>query len=177
MNLPKDKVFENFTFDYTVYYHGFQKRIIVFPAYVSDTVVVLHYYDKENKVWSKLDLYPIYKEDMIEILSKEPEVKGVVHCFTGSVQEAQKYIEMGFLIGINGIIFKLDLNEVVKSVPLDKMVFETDCPYLTPSPEAGKRNEPMFIKHTISKVAELKGVSFEEVAEKTTENARNLFKI
>jgi|SRR3989338_3676461 len=116
-------------------------------------------------------------KDLIEILSKEPEVKGVVHCFTGSVQEAQKYIEMGFLIGINGIIFKLDLNEVVKSVPLDKMVFETDCPYLTPSPEAGKRNEPMFIKHTISKVAELKGVSFEEVAEKTTENARNLFKI
>lgn len=113
--------------------------------------------------------------DLIEILSKEPEVKGVVHCFTGTVEEAQKYIAMGFLIGINGIIFKLNLDGVVKSVPLEKMVVETDCPYLTPAPEAGKRNEPMFIQHTINKVAELKGISFDEVAQKTTENAKNLF--
>ena len=116
-------------------------------------------------------------DDLIEILSKETSLKGVVHCFTGTVEQAQKYIKMGFLIGINGIIFKLDLDDVIKNVSLEKMVFETDCPYLTPSPESGKRNEPIFIKYTIHKVAELKGISFDEVCEKTTENARNLFRI
>ena len=67
MNLEINKVFENFTFDYSVYYHGFQEKILVFPAYISETVVVLHYYDKKNKVWGKLDLYPIYQKDMIEL--------------------------------------------------------------------------------------------------------------
>jgi 2-polyprenyl-3-methyl-5-hydroxy-6-metoxy-1,4-benzoquinol methylase len=55
MNLPKEEIFQNFTFDYTVYYHGFQREILVFPAYISETVVVLHYYDQKNKIWSKLD--------------------------------------------------------------------------------------------------------------------------
>jgi SAM-dependent methyltransferase len=81
MNLPKEKVFENFSFDYTVYYHGFQEKIIVFPAYISETVVVLHYYDKERKIWSKLDLYPIYHKDMIDILSKDFKVEKVYHDF------------------------------------------------------------------------------------------------
>ena len=93
MNLPKDKVFENFTFDYTVYYHGFQKRIIVFPAYVSDTVVVLHYYDKENKVWSKLDLYPIYKEDMIEILSKDFEIEQIYYDFEKREKKKSLFVQ------------------------------------------------------------------------------------
>lgn len=81
MNLPKEKVLENFTFDYTVYYHGFQEKITVFPAYISETVVVLHYYDQERKIWSKLDLYPIYQEDMLEILSKDFMVEKVYHDF------------------------------------------------------------------------------------------------
>jgi len=121
-------------------------------------------------------------QDLIEILrlkikDQKLKLKGVVHCFTGSVKEAKSYIEMGFFIGINGIIFKLPLDEVIKEIALENMVVETDCPYLTPSPEAGKRNEPIFIKHTINKIAELKEVSFDEVAEKTTKNARNLFRI
>lgn len=81
MNLPKDKIFENFTFDYSVYYHGFQEKIIAFPAYISDTVVVIHYYDKEKKLWSKLDLYPIYKKDMIEILSKNFTIEKIYYDF------------------------------------------------------------------------------------------------
>lgn len=81
MNLPKEKIFENFTFDYSIYYHGFQKKIIVFPAYISETVVVLHYYDKEKKKWGKLDLYPIYKKDMIEILSKDFTIEKIYHDF------------------------------------------------------------------------------------------------
>lgn len=81
MNLPKEKIFSNFTFYYTVYYHGFEKRIVVFPAYISETVVVLHYYDKKSKTWSKLDLYPIYQNDMLEILSKEFVVEKIFYDF------------------------------------------------------------------------------------------------
>lgn len=86
MNLPKEEIFKNFTFDYTVYYHGFQEKVLVFPAYISETVVVNHYYDKEEKVWSKLDLYPIYQKDMLDILSEDFEVEHIFHDF----EEQQK---------------------------------------------------------------------------------------
>jgi len=103
--------------------------------------------------------------------------KGVIHCFTGSLEEAKKYLDLGFYIGFNGIIFKLDLNEVVKEIPIEKILVETDCPYLTP-PEAGiERNEPIFVRYIIKKIAELKNTTFEKVAQKTTENAKNLFGI
>lgn len=81
MNLPREEIFKNFYFDYTVYYHGFQEKVIVFPAYISDTVVVLHYYDKEDKVWSKLDLYPIYQKDMMDILSTDFKIEKIYHDF------------------------------------------------------------------------------------------------
>ena len=81
MNLHKEDVFEKFTFDHTVYYHGFQQKILLFPAYISETVVVLHYYDKSRKIWSKLDLYPIYQKDMLDILSVDFEVENIYHDF------------------------------------------------------------------------------------------------
>jgi len=116
------------------------------------------------------------------------EIKGVIHCFTGGIKELEQYLNLGFYIGFNGIIFsalggsasggKLPLDEVIKKCPLDKILVETDCPYLTP-PKEGKdnRNEPVFIKHIIQKIADLKGISFNEVAQKTTQNAQELFKI
>lgn len=116
-------------------------------------------------------------DDVIEILRSRGEDRGVIHCFTGTLEQARRYIDLGFLIGINGIIFKLDLAEVVREIGLEHMVLETDCPYLTPVPEGDKRNEPLFIQHTANKVAELKGVPVEEVIQKTTENARKLFGI
>lgn len=116
-------------------------------------------------------------DDVIEILKAEKDVRGVIHCFTGTVEQAKKYIDLGFYIGINGIIFKLPLDEVIKSCPLEKIIVETDCPYLTPGPEGSKRNEPLFIKHTIQKIADLKGISFDEVVPITTQNARQLFNI
>ena len=93
MNLPKEKVFENFTFDYSVYYHGFQKEILVFPAYISDTVVVLHYYDKSKKIWSKLDLYPIYKKDMIEILSNDFKIEKIYYDFEEKEKKKSLFIQ------------------------------------------------------------------------------------
>jgi TatD DNase family protein len=115
--------------------------------------------------------------DTINILKKR-SVRGVIHCFTGTWQEAQEYLDLGFYLGINGIIYKMDLTEVIKKCPLDRTLAETDCPFLTPPDEGkSKRNEPIFIKHIIQKIADLKGLSFEEIAEKTTQNAKKLFKI
>jgi len=117
-------------------------------------------------------------EDVISILEKYSGLRGVIHCFTGTWEQAQKYMSLGFYIGINGIIFKFNIDEVIKQTPLDKILVETDCPYLTPTAE-GKdaRNEPLFVKHVIQRIAELKGISFDEVASATTDNAKKLFKI
>ncbi len=93
MNLPKNKIFEHFSFDYSVYYHGFQKKIVVFPAYISETVVVLHYYDKERKIWSKLDLYPIYQKDMIEILSKDFKIEKIFHDFNERKKKKSLFVQ------------------------------------------------------------------------------------
>ncbi len=90
MNLPKEKIFEGFTFDYSVYYHG---EILAFPAYISDTVVVLHYYDKQSKKWSKLDLYPIYQKDMIEILSKDFKIERIYHDFKQEMGDKSLFVQ------------------------------------------------------------------------------------
>ena len=115
--------------------------------------------------------------DLYEIL-KDRKNKGVIHCFTGIQEEAEKFMNLGFYLGINGIIFKFDIDEVIKKAPLEKILVETDCPYLTP-PAEGKdtRNEPIFVKYVVQKIAGLKGLSFDEVADKTTQNAKRLFKI
>ena len=132
-------------------------------------------------------------KDLYEILSAQggpasggKTLCGVIHCFTGNLEEANQFIDLGFYLGINGIIDKLDLTEVIKNVPLEKLLVETDCPYLTPAPAVAKamagkegyvRNEPIFVKHVIQKIADLKGISFDEVANQTTQNAKELFKI
>ncbi|MBI5733735.1 MAG: hypothetical protein HY973_02210 [Candidatus Kerfeldbacteria bacterium] len=95
MNLPIKEIVKNFYFDYTVYYHGSQKDIIVFPAYISDTIVVLHYYDIKQKTWSKLDYFPLYQYDMIEILSQHFEIEKIYHDF--SEENKQKSIFIQYL--------------------------------------------------------------------------------
>lgn len=115
-------------------------------------------------------------DEMIAILEKQQGIRGVIHCFTGNWEQAQKYLEMGFYLGLNGIIFKLDLNEVIKNAPLDKILIETDCPYLTPKPLTG-RNEPLFVRYVAEKVANIKNLSYEEIENITTQNAKKLFDI
>lgn len=116
-------------------------------------------------------------KDMIDILRQYSGIKGVMHCFTGTLAEMEEYINMGLYIGLNGIIFKLNLDEVVKEAPLEKILIETDCPYLTPPQEGNERNEPVFVKYVAEKIAQIKETSFEEVAKITTQNAKNLFGI
>jgi len=117
-------------------------------------------------------------DDLYEIL-KTRKLRGVIHCFTGNWEEAQRYLALGFYLGINGIIFKFDIDEVIKKAPLDRILVETDCPYLTPTKAGSKdtRNESVFVKYVVERIAELRGISFNEVAEATTANAKKLFKI
>lgn len=117
-------------------------------------------------------------EDTLSCLDQYSGVKGVFHCFSGSSDFAKQGLDRGLYISFSGIItFKTaaELRETVKFVPLDKMLVETDSPFLAPIPNRGKRNEPAFTSFVAKMVAELKGVSEQEVAEATTENFFTLF--
>ncbi|MFH1714178.1 MAG: TatD family hydrolase [Candidatus Nealsonbacteria bacterium] len=114
-------------------------------------------------------------DDLIEIL-RDHKIQGVIHCFTGNLEQAKQYLDMGMYIGLNGIIFKMNLDEIIEKMPLGRILLETDCPYLIPPQEEG-RNEPVFIKHVAEKVAQIKDLKVEELIKITTENAKKLFKI
>lgn len=117
-------------------------------------------------------------DDIIKIIKAESPFPGLLHCFSSSYKVAEAAIENGLYISLSGILtFKsaVDLQETVKKLPLDRLLVETDSPYLAPIPNRGKRNEPAFTKFTALKLAELKGISFEEVEEATTRNFHNLF--
>jgi TatD DNase family protein len=113
--------------------------------------------------------------ELLDII-KSFDLRGVIHCFTGSWSEAQKYLDLGLKIGFTGIIFKLNLKEVIEKVPLDGILVETDCPYLSP-PGRPERNEPLFVEDIIKEIARIKKISYQEVKEKTVFNTRELFKI
>lgn len=103
-------------------------------------------------------------------------LRGVAHCFVGTWEEAQEYLKMGFYIGVNGIIFKLNLDDIIEKIPADRLLIETDCPYLTPSPMEG-RNEPLYLKYIVEKIAKIRNSSIEEIENTTTQNAKLLFNI
>ncbi|MCX6759063.1 MAG: TatD family hydrolase [Candidatus Nealsonbacteria bacterium] len=118
-------------------------------------------------------------DDLLETLNfqfSSFKFRGAIHCFTGNWQQAERYLEMGLYLGFNGIIFKLDLDEIIKKTPLEKILIETDCPYLTPPPMID-RNEPLYVKYIAEKVAKIKNLNYEKVSNITTENARKLFNI
>lgn len=120
--------------------------------------------------------------DIVAILKEEnaKEVGGIMHCFSGSVEVAKECVEMNFYISLGGpVTFKnaKKPKEVAEVIPLEKLLIETDCPYLAPHPHRGKRNEPAYVKLVAEQIAELKGLSYEEVAKATTDNAKKLFGI
>lgn len=109
-----------------------------------------------------------------------PGHPGVLHCYTGDWATAQKFLERGLHIGFTGIITfpKSELiQEVVKNMPLDRILIETDAPYLAPIPFRGKRNEPLYVEHVARKIAELRGLTFDEVVDATNANAARLFSL
>jgi TatD DNase family protein len=120
--------------------------------------------------------------DIVEILREEEaaEVGGIMHCFSGSVEIAKECLDMNFYISLGGpVTFKnaKKPKEVALEIPLDKLLIETDCPYLTPHPYRGQRNEPSYVKLVAEQIAEIKGVTFEEIARATSDNAKKLFGI
>ena len=116
-------------------------------------------------------------KDALEMLPKDFS-NGVSHSFTGNLNEAKEYVNRGMYLGFNGIItFARQYDEVVKYVPIDRILLETDAPYLTPEPYRGQRNEPLYVKEVAKKVAELKNLSVDEVVGITTQNTLSLFKI
>lgn len=121
-------------------------------------------------------------QDVFDILREEESFKtGVLlHCYSGSAELARQYVKLGAYISIAGpVTFKNSrkLIEVVKTVPLDRLMIETDSPYLTPEPYRGKRNESSHVKYVAEKIAEIKEISYDEVAKATTENAKKFFNI
>lgn len=119
-------------------------------------------------------------DEVLKILEEDgvPERGGVFHCFSGSVEFAKKIVDTGFLISVPGVVtFKnsLELCEVIAEIPLEKIVIETDCPYLAPEPHRGKRNEPAYVIHVADKIAEIKALAVGDVARITTLAAKRLF--
>lgn len=117
--------------------------------------------------------------DMMEILRKEARgLTGVFHCFSGSLEMAKELIKMGLYISVAGpITFKnaAKLPEIVAELPIERLLVETDCPYLTPQPYRGKRNEPLYVRYVAAQIAQIRGLAEEEVARITRENVRRLF--
>ncbi len=118
--------------------------------------------------------------DIIDILKSagEGKLRGVVHCFSGDENLARAALDLGFYISVSGIItFKTanEIREALKYVPMDRLMVETDCPYLAPVPYRGKRNEPAYVTHTAMTLSEIKEVSIDEVANVTTQNFFDLF--
>lgn len=119
--------------------------------------------------------------DMYDIIrSAARGLQGVFHCFSGSVESARKYLKLGFYLSVAGPVTfpkSIKTKEVARLIPLDRLLVETDSPYLTPHPFRGRRNEPAYVRLVAEEVARLRGISLEEFAAATTENVRRLFNI
>ena len=121
--------------------------------------------------------------DALDILKEHLDVKGLpagrrgdVHFFAGGVEEAKAFLDFGFTLSFTGVItFTTNYDEVIKNTPLDMIMTETDCPYVTPVPHRGKKNEPMYVKEVVKKIALVKGLSEEEVASAIIQNAKRVF--
>ena len=119
--------------------------------------------------------------DVLEVLRRfDKNAKGILHCFSGDLSMAEEVIEMGYLISIAGPVTYPNarrLHELVQHLPDESIVLETDCPFLPPQSKRGERNEPLFVLETAHKVAELKGMQFDQLVELTSRNARGIFRI
>ncbi|OLB25315.1 MAG: hydrolase TatD, partial [Nitrospirae bacterium 13_2_20CM_2_63_8] len=122
------------------------------------------------------------QDDTIAILKEEnaADVGGVFHCFSGDARLAKNALDLGFLLSFSGVITFQNatmLRDIVKTVPMDRILVETDSPYLTPAPHRGKRNEPAHVRLVAEKIAAIQGMTADQIAELTSQNARRVFKI
>jgi len=124
---------------------------------------------------------PVYEEDLIgDVVRDFPEVTGVFHCYSGSAEMARQLVDRGWYIGFTGVLtFKNARKaiDVASSIPLERIVLETDCPYMAPEPFRGRRNDPGKLYRMAEKLAEIRGFSVEEVQAITVENGKRLYRI
>ena len=116
----------------------------------------------------------------MDIIARHPEARGVFHCFSGSAEMALWLVERGWYIGFTGVVtFKNARRalEAVQALPLDRILIETDCPYLAPVPHRGEINHSGYLCHTAQAIADVKGICLDEVARATAQNAKELFRI
>ena len=147
-----------------------QKKILIEQIALANELnlpVVLHCRDAIGDMMTLLQEHRLKRESLL-------------HCYSGSIESAREFMKLGFSFSFGGVVtFKNASNviNVVSNLPLEKIVLETDCPYMAPVPFRGKMNEPKFIPYIAEKIAEIKSLSVEEIAEKTTKNAEKMFKI
>ncbi len=150
--------------------HAFESQIKL--ALETDKALCIHCRPSENGN----DAY----EDVLDMLKNYSGLRFEIHCFTGDLETAQRFVDLGGYIGINGIITfdkTSRSRDVVEGLSIENIILETDAPYLSPKPYRGKRNEPAFMVETAMQIAEWKNLTLEEVANITTANAKKLFKI
>ena len=120
-------------------------------------------------------------EDTMRIMKQHgQDLGGIIHCYSSSKELAKEYVKLGYYIGIGGVVTFQNakkLKEVVQEIPLEKLVLETDCPYLAPAPNRGKRNSSLYLEYVVMEIAELKNVSKEKVIEQTTLNAKQVYRL
>ena len=119
-------------------------------------------------------------DDGMQIVKEFPTVTGVFHCYSGSAEMARQLVDLGWYIGFTGVLTFKNARKAVEtaaSIPLDRIVLETDCPYMAPEPYRGKRNDPGYLPKMAEKLAEIRGISLEEAIAATTENAKRLYRL
>jgi TatD DNase family protein len=132
--------------------------------------VIVHCRDAADEAWRLL----------VQFQAQEGPVQGVMHCWGGSPEEAQRFVELGFYISFSGTVtFKKaeQIQSSAQAVPLDRLLIETDCPFLAPVPKRGQRNEPAFVHHVAQQIATLRDLPLDQLAEQTTANANRLFNL
>lgn len=118
--------------------------------------------------------------DAMAILEDFPDVTGVFHCYSGSLEMAKELVRRGWYIGFTGVLTFRNARKAVETaqgLPLERLLIETDCPYMTPEPYRGRRNDPSYVPLTAAKLAELRGITVEQAAQATAQNAKRLFRL
>lgn len=145
----------------------FRKQIQLAVKY--DKPIMIHARESYKKILEILDE---------EFITHGAKLRGNAHFFAGTVEEAQAFLDRGFTVSFTGVItFAKQYEDLVRCVPLEKMLSETDCPFVAPAPHRGKRNEPVFVKEVVKKIAEIKGLALETVEKTLLENAKRQFRI
>lgn len=142
-------------------------------------------FERQLELAARLDLPVVIHmreatQDTLSILREHRGLSGVMHCYSGSAQTAELLLDMGLCISFTGAVTFKNARKTVEAasvVPLSRLMAETDCPYLSPEPVRGRRNDPSNVRHVIAKLAEIKGISFEQMCEQNINNAKGLFKI